>query len=302
MSSPIANIGHYPVSSGFSQHRVHPITGKVRRHQGVDFRMPPGTPVLAAGDGVVHTGHQEHGAGNFLSVDHGGEAATRYMHLERFAVEDGQAVRRGDVIGYSGNSGGSTGPHLHFEVWRGGEAVDPQRDPLTQLGGPGPGGHGLSAVAAAATSPASPDAAGGRQHQGAIAAPAPLRGVFAAAEARHGLPPGMLTAVASVESNFNSNAVSSAGAQGMFGIMPGTAKDLGVANPFDPREAAEGAASKLAADYEKFGNWNHAVMAYNAGPHRIEEALAGRGKPLKQETLDYLPKVANAFQQVNRGT
>ncbi len=87
----------------------------------------------------------------------------------------------------------------------------------------------------------------------------------------------------------------------MFQITPATAADYHVSNPFDPREAAEGAATKLATDYGKFGNWEHAVLAYNAGTDRIDEYLAGRGKPLKQETVDYLPKVLHAFQHVDRG-
>ncbi|WP_365304609.1 lytic transglycosylase domain-containing protein [uncultured Thiodictyon sp.] len=116
------------------------------------------------------------------------------------------------------------------------------------------------------------------------------------------MPAGMLTAIASVESHFNPNAVSEAGAQGMFQIMPTTAAALGVANPFDPREAAEGAAKHLARDFQQFGNWNHAIMAYNAGPQRIENYLAGRGKPLKQETVDYLPKVTDAFRRVDLET
>jgi conjugal transfer mating pair stabilization protein TraG len=139
-----------------------------------------------------------------------------------------------------------------------------------------------------------------RRHGGAVTAPGPLKSHFRDLERENGLPAGLLTAIASVESHFNPHAVSPAGAQGMFQIMPRTASELGVVNPFDAREAAAGAARHLARDYRTFGNWNHAVLAYNAGPHRIEEYLAGRGKPLKQETLDYLPKVLDAFRHVDR--
>ena len=299
LSSPVANPSQYPVTSGFSEHRVHPVSGRVRPHRGVDLAMPEGTPIHAAADGIARTGVQERGAGNYIAVDHDGNAGTRYMHLSRVAVQDGQAVQRGDVIGYSGDTGGGTGPHLHFEVWRNGEAVDPMRDPLTQLHGPGHLGHEAPGVTAAPPRPASGgDGAG--HHQAPIVAPAPLRGMFAETEARHHLPPGMLTALASVESHFNPTAVSDAGAKGMFQITPATAADYHVSNPFDPREAAEGAATKLATDYRKFGNWEHAVLAYNAGTERIDDYLAGRGKPLKQETVDYLPKVLYAFQQVDR--
>uniref|UniRef100_UPI0025FD6471 peptidoglycan DD-metalloendopeptidase family protein n=1 Tax=uncultured Thiodictyon sp. TaxID=1846217 RepID=UPI0025FD6471 len=300
LSSPVTNPSQYPITSGFSEHRVNPVSGQVRPHRGVDLAMPEGTPVYAAADGIARTGVQEHGAGNYISMDHGGDAGTRYMHLSRVAVQEGQAVHRGDVIGYSGDTGGSTGPHLHFEVWRNGEAVDPMQDPLTHLREPGHPGQEAPAVTAAPSRPA----AGGNDagvHQAPIVAPAPLRGMFAETEARHHLPPGMLTALASVESHFNPTAVSDAGAQGMFQITPATAADYHVSNPFDPREAAEGAATKLATDYGKFGNWEHAVLAYNAGTDRIDDYLAGRGKPLKQETVDYLPKVLHAFQHVDRG-
>jgi soluble lytic murein transglycosylase-like protein len=118
-------------------------------------------------------------------------------------------------------------------------------------------------------------------------------------EREYGLPSGLLTAIAFVESTFDPQAVSSAGAQGMFQIMPKTAAELGVGDPFDPVEAAEGAAMHLARDFRTFGNWEHAVMAYNAGPHRIEAYLSGDGPPLKQETLDYLPKVEEALRRVN---
>jgi conjugal transfer mating pair stabilization protein TraG len=136
----------------------------------------------------------------------------------------------------------------------------------------------------------------------ALTAPPSLGDHFGAVERDYGLPTGLLTAIASVESDFNPKAVSPVGAQGMFQLMPKTAKALGISNPFDPVEAAEGAAQHLARDYRTFGNWNHAVMAYNAGPHRIATYLAGRGKPLKQETLDYLPKVSAAFRRVGRAT
>jgi conjugal transfer mating pair stabilization protein TraG len=132
-----------------------------------------------------------------------------------------------------------------------------------------------------------------------LAAPAHLSAHFRELEREYGLPSGLLTAIAYVESGFNLGAVSRAGAQGMFQIMPETAAELGVANPFDPVEGAEGAAMHLARDFRTFGNWEHAVMAYNAGPRRIAEYLAGNGPPLKQETLDYLPKVEAALRRVN---
>ena len=142
---------------------------------------------------------------------------------------------------------------------------------------------------------------GGRVGGGPIEAPAHLQGHLQDLEVRYGLPTGLLTAIAHTESRFNPNAVSHAGAQGMFQIMPATASRLGVADPFDPEQGAVGAAKHLAASYARFGNWEHAVMAYNAGDGRIEKFLVGEGKPLKQETIDYLPKVAGALQRVRVG-
>ena len=136
---------------------------------------------------------------------------------------------------------------------------------------------------------------------GPIQAPANLQARLQNLEATYGLPAGLLTAIAHTESHFNPNAISGAGAQGMFQIMPKTAKRLNVSDPFDPNEAAEGAAKHLAASHRQFGNWDHAVMAYNAGDNRIQNYLKGEGKPLKQETIEYLPKVANALRRMNVG-
>jgi hypothetical protein len=112
---------------------------------------------------------------------------------------------------------------------------------------------------------------------------------LAKVEGQYGIPQGLLTAIAKVESGFNPNAVSHAGAEGMFQIMPGTQKDLGVGNPWDPYEASIGAAKHLARDYRSFGDWNKAITAYNAGPGNVR-----RGR-LKQESIDYLPKVLGAW-------
>lgn len=98
-------------------------TGKV--HRGVDFVVPEGTPIYATAAGVVEVRDEPESYGLNVIVTHGETYASRYSHLSRFAVEDGQAVRQGDLIGYAGNTGRSTGPHLHYEVLRDGEPVDP---------------------------------------------------------------------------------------------------------------------------------------------------------------------------------
>lgn len=113
------------VSSSFNPRRKHPITGRVRPHNGVDFGIPTGTPVIAPSDGVVeHIAFQARGAGRYIKIRHG-HISTVYMHLSRSLVKVGQRVRKGERIALSGNTGGSTGPHLHYEFHINGRPVNP---------------------------------------------------------------------------------------------------------------------------------------------------------------------------------
>lgn len=113
-----------PVTSGFGP-RVAPIPGASTFHRGVDMGCPYGTPVVAARAGVVIAAADWGNAGLAVEVDHGGGESTRYFHLSAFAVREGQQVAAGQPVGEVGTTGNSSGPHLHFETWRGGEAVDP---------------------------------------------------------------------------------------------------------------------------------------------------------------------------------
>ncbi len=118
----------YPVSSGFDLLRQHPIIGQIREHKGTDWAVPLGSPVITTADGIVVesvAGHPT--AGNYIEIQHGHRYITRYLHLSQLKVKAGQQVRRGDVIGLSGNSGLSTGPHLHYEVYVDGRPVDAMR-------------------------------------------------------------------------------------------------------------------------------------------------------------------------------
>ena len=112
------------VTSGFGS-RTHPIYGGERLHAGIDFRAPTGTPIRAAADGVVVYAGWRGGYGNAVIIDHGGSLATLSGHLSGINVATGQAVATGQVIGAAGSTGGSTGPHLHFEVRVDGVPVDP---------------------------------------------------------------------------------------------------------------------------------------------------------------------------------
>lgn len=127
-----------------------------------------------------------------------------------------------------------------------------------------------------------------------LTAPGGLASHFAAIEQQYGLPAGLLTAIASVESNFNPRAVSRAGAQGMFQLMPDTSRSFGV-DPWNPYDAAHGAAKHLLRDYRQFGDWNLAVAAYNAGPGAVSKH---GGVPPFRETQDYMGKIERAMQRV----
>ncbi|MEA9392976.1 murein DD-endopeptidase MepM [Acerihabitans sp. TG2] len=116
---------HYRISSSFNPRRLNPVTGRISPHRGVDFAMPVGTPVLAVGDGEVMVSKNGHGAGNYVAIRHGRQYMTRYMHLSKLLVKPGQKVKRGDRIALSGNTGRSTGPHLHYEIWINQQAVNP---------------------------------------------------------------------------------------------------------------------------------------------------------------------------------
>lgn len=113
-----------PVSSGYGMRR-HPILRYKRMHAGVDYRARYGTPVVAPTDGRVTAAGRMGGCGIGVRLAHEGGLATRFCHMSRMAVSRGQHVQRGQIIGYVGSTGLSTGPHLHYEMYRGGRHVDP---------------------------------------------------------------------------------------------------------------------------------------------------------------------------------
>ena len=116
------------VSSKFSYGRIHPVTGKKRAHTGVDYAAPLGTPVYALGDGtVISAGWTTTGGGNVIKIKHNSTYTTGYLHLKGFAkgIKAGKRVSQGQVIGYVGSTGTSTGPHLDLRVWKNGTPIDP---------------------------------------------------------------------------------------------------------------------------------------------------------------------------------
>ena len=102
------------------------MTRRIAPHKGVDFSLAVGTPIIAPGDGVVeHIAYQANGAGRYIKIRHGGQYTTVYMHLSKALVKVGQSVKKGDRIALSGNTGRSTGPHLHYEFHINGHPVNP---------------------------------------------------------------------------------------------------------------------------------------------------------------------------------
>ena len=115
------------ISSGFSYARKHPVTRKVQPHTGVDYAAPSGTPVMSIGDGVVTSMKNEGAGGNTVRITHNSVYKTAYLHLSKYGpgLKVGQRVRQGQVIGYVGSTGRSTGPHLDFRVWKNGTPINP---------------------------------------------------------------------------------------------------------------------------------------------------------------------------------
>lgn len=105
--------------------RVHPVTGRLARHNGIDIPAPHGTPIYATADGIVGRAQRLGGYGLYVELEHGNNIQTRYGHMSSFTVASGQRVKKGDVIGYVGSTGRSTGNHLHYEVRIAGTPVNP---------------------------------------------------------------------------------------------------------------------------------------------------------------------------------
>lgn len=123
------------ISSAFSHRRFHPILKRFRPHHGVDFAAPVGTPVRSVADGVIISKGYGRGEGNMLKIKHGSRYKSAYLHLSRFAkgIKNGARVTRGQVIGYVGSTGYSTGPHLDYRLYDRGRNVDPLKVELPQM-------------------------------------------------------------------------------------------------------------------------------------------------------------------------
>ncbi len=122
---PVSNKDLNRIASGFG-YRIDPVYKTVKFHAGLDFSAPQGTPIYATADGTVKTaGNAGNGYGNHVIINHGYGYETLYGHMVRVKVRNGQSVKRGEVIGWVGSTGKSTGPHCHYEVRKGGQKIDP---------------------------------------------------------------------------------------------------------------------------------------------------------------------------------
>ena len=125
-STPSISPTDGPITSRFSHARMHPIYDKALPHEGIDLHAPEGTAILATAKGVVSYKGWRTGYGNTIEIDHGFGYMTRYAHASKFLVERGQAVERGMAIAQVGQTGTATAEHVHYEIWVGGRAMDPQ--------------------------------------------------------------------------------------------------------------------------------------------------------------------------------
>ena len=125
LSWPLRGYGREHITSYFSRARQNPVTGRMEEHGGVDIGAPSGTPIFAAADGTVTISALQSSYGNYVEITHGNGIKTRYAHMSRRGCSRGDTVYAGEVIGYVGSTGNSTGPHLHFEVWINGKRYDP---------------------------------------------------------------------------------------------------------------------------------------------------------------------------------
>lgn len=124
--------GYWPITLDFGEEWLP--TYKKGEHKGIDYGLPEGTPVLASADGtVIRTGYAVTGYGKFVIIQHEDGSGTVYAHLKQVTIADYAKVKQGDVIGLSGNTGNSTGPHLHFEWRRVASRIDTVEDPKTKL-------------------------------------------------------------------------------------------------------------------------------------------------------------------------
>ena len=264
-------------------------------HNGIDLAARLGTPVHAAAAGTVtFAGKQSDGA-VIVKIRHDDGHVTLYGHLDpSLDVKVGDLVTAGETIGEVGLTGVTTGPHLHFGLYTsGGTAIDPAPylaagrlpDPATLMG--------PSASDPSVLTQESGSAALARFD--AVSSRIPYAAQIRSAAIANGIDPLLLTGLVQAESSFHVNAHSSCGAMGLTQLMPGTARSLGVTNPYDAQQNINGGAKYLARQMKHFGRVDLALAAYNAGPSAI--GRLGVVPDSKQHYVSKILKTWSSYQE-----
>lgn len=267
-------LDNFRVTSGFGGRNSPGGVGSTN-HKGLDLANgKAGDPVKALASGkVIHAAYSG-GAGNMVTIQQDDGLVSKYMHMQNgLKVKKGQQVNAGTILGGVGSTGNSTGNHVHLQLERDGTPFDPHPY-LKQLKSGGGG----------STSTGVPNRYSGKYAK-----------EINAATSKHGLDPNLIAAIIKQESNFNNNVTSHAGAQGLMQLMPGTAKSLGVKNPFNAKQNIEGGTKYIAQQLKAFdGNLDKALAAYNAGPGNVKKH---GGIPPFKETQDYVKKVSADYKK-----
>jgi hypothetical protein len=246
------------ISSPFGW-RNHPIFGTSRFHTGIDLAYGSGTSIKASRAGKVVSAGSMGGYGNAVIIDHGDGYKTLYAHMSSITVTKGQIVSQGEEVGKVGSTGYSTGPHLHFEIQKNGNAVDPV--PLLS--------YQPKAQATQSTIITSGKACGGR-YDNIILKEAKLNNVDVL----------QICAIIKQESGGSSSAVSGAGARGVMQVMPETAlsacrsKGINTAQDlFIPEKNIACGVAYFATQLKNFGSFDKALAAYNGGPGKAQSCI-----------------------------
>lgn len=271
LTHPIQNPALRLISQRFGENPEDYTRFGLAGHTGLDFAVPTGTPVVAVDGGVVQEAGQLDDFGIYVKLRHPwGESV--YAHLSRFRVEHGEAVNKGYVIGYSGNTGNSTGPHLHLGI-----RVNPYKRGAPYDGYSNPEQY-LPKVAAPQPSPS-----------------VDILSIIKAAAQEFKVDWQLLASLSWAESSWRSDAVSSAGAKGLFQIMDSTFNEwgqrIGAGSVFNPKDNARVGAAYLAHLIKHFnGDVRKGLWAYNYGVGSIS---SGRTPP--QETIEFASKVLHGY-------